>query len=386
MSNLIFVLYHANCPDGFAAAWAAWMSLKGTAEYLPVTYGDALPEMPEGSQVFIVDFSFPREVLLGLHERCEVRVIDHHATAQEALKGLHFAQFDMTKSGAVLTWEYFHPNVPVPEMLLFVQDRDLWQWKLPHSEAINAGLWRGTPRDFAVWMDLEYLWDRGVTTAKERLQAAGEAIAFSDKLMVRNLCRAPVWLRVLNYTVPAVNSPVLQSEIGHQLLCDYPCSPFAAVWWILEDGQPTFSLRSRKEGVDVSVIAKEFGGGGHKAAAGFRPRKMFEILEAHKEAQKKKEGQPSGAERIAAERQRQLLVEGWKPWDDDKYVHGELRDAGIAYAMACDDRAASGAEGVWPWNKTFWKPSEDPIRNLEKGGALFAAEIDRLLRKKGGQP
>lgn len=108
-----FVLYHANCPDGFAAARAAWMSLGDAATYLPVSYGDPLPAIPDGSEVYIVDFSYPRPILEELEARCGLTVIDHHATAQEALSGLAFAHFDMSKSGAVLTWEHFHKE-PVP--------------------------------------------------------------------------------------------------------------------------------------------------------------------------------------------------------------------------------------------------------------------------------
>jgi uncharacterized protein len=284
-----FVIYHANCPDGFAAAWVAALHFAefGPAEvtYIPATYGDPLPDMPADSDVFILDFSYPRDVLTQLAERCRICVLDHHATAQAALADLPFATFDMKKSGAVLAWEHFYPTRDVPELLLYIQDRDLWQWRMPNSRAVNAALWRGTPRDFSTWNDLHYLWHKGVTTAEERLVQAGEAIAFSDGLMVQNLCRAPTWLRILCYNVPAVNSPVLQSEIGHELLLQYPNAPFAAAWWILDDGKPTFSLRSRPNGVDVSVIAKEFGGGGHKAAAGFRPSQMFELIEKKKGAQ-----------------------------------------------------------------------------------------------------
>lgn len=276
-----FVIYHANCPDGFAAAFVASLYFgedrekTGPVSFVPASYGDALPEIEDGCDVFILDFSYPREVLVELSQRCMVRVLDHHKTAQAALEGLAFATFDMTKSGAVLAWEYFFPTEPVPMMLLYVMDRDLWQWKLPNSKEFNAGLWRGLPRDFLSWKTVKKHWPG----SKVELVAAGKAIAFSDGLMVENLCRAPVWLRVLNYTVPAVNCPVLQSEIGHELLQLYPFAPFAAVWWVLEDGKPTFSLRSREDGVDVSAVAKEFGGGGHKAAAGFRREVMFEILE-----------------------------------------------------------------------------------------------------------
>ena len=88
----------------------------------------------------------------------------------------------------------------------------------------------------------------------------------------------------------------------------------------------------------------------------------------------------TGVEMIAAERQRQIGEEGWTPEHDAKHIDGELRDAGIAYAMVCDDRAGENAESLFPW-PAWWKPSEDPVRNLAKAGALIAAEIDRLAAR-----
>lgn len=89
----------------------------------------------------------------------------------------------------------------------------------------------------------------------------------------------------------------------------------------------------------------------------------------------------SGIELIASERQRQILSEGWSPEHDAHHVNGELRDAAICYAMVCDDNGAGeNAVDIWPWERGWWKPSEDPIRNLAKAGALIAAEIDRLQR------
>lgn len=278
-----FVLYHSNCPDGFGAAWAAWMHFEefrpADVSYQAVNYDQPLPEIPDGSDVFIVDFSYPREVLTALAERCHICVIDHHATAKDALADLPFAFFDMSKSGAVLTWEHFFPSRDVPEILLYLQDRDLWQWKLPASKEINAALWRGTHRDFHVWKSIAHLWDKGVTNAKERLIQAGEAIAFSDALSVETLCRHPATLRILCYTVPAVNTPVLQSEVGHRLLQMHPKAPFAVTWMTRSDGLLLFSLRARSEDdFSVAQIAKEFGGGGHKAAAGFQRAELFEII------------------------------------------------------------------------------------------------------------
>ena len=72
----------------------------------------------------MVDFSYPRAVIERLAEStASFRVLDHHVTAQTALAGLPYAYFDMKKSGAVLAWEWAHPE-PAPWLLLYIQDKD----------------------------------------------------------------------------------------------------------------------------------------------------------------------------------------------------------------------------------------------------------------------
>lgn len=91
----------------------------------------------------------------------------------------------------------------------------------------------------------------------------------------------------------------------------------------------------------------------------------------------------SGIERIAAERQRQIDEEGWTPLHDDDHVGDELVRAGIAYAYtSLYGNSKTLPDPLWPWLPEWWKPSDDRIRNLEKAGALIAAEIDRLERQK----
>ncbi len=102
-----------------------------------------------------------------------------------------------------------------------------------------------------------------------------------------------------------------------------------------------------------------------------------------------------GVARIAAERHRQITVEGWDPSHDDQHADGELLDAARCYTLAASwaKGAVPGSEplpaslrdsaAVWPWDEEWWKPSTDPIRNLEKAGALIAAEISRLTRAQG---
>jgi hypothetical protein len=83
-----------------------------------------------------------------------------------------------------------------------------------------------------------------------------------------------------------------------------------------------------------------------------------------------------GAKLIAAERQRQIDVEGWTPAHDAAHNAGDLARAAACYALPATWRSAN----IWPWDLRWWKPShEDRLRELVKAGALIAAEIDRLL-------
>lgn len=86
----------------------------------------------------------------------------------------------------------------------------------------------------------------------------------------------------------------------------------------------------------------------------------------------------TGAESIAAERQRQISEGGWTAEHDDEHAAGELAEAAQCYVMETIQPGDGNA--FWPWEGSWWKPSADPVRNLVKAGALIAAEIDRLQR------
>jgi hypothetical protein len=98
----------------------------------------------------------------------------------------------------------------------------------------------------------------------------------------------------------------------------------------------------------------------------------------------------TGAELIAAERERQIVEEGWTTEHDAEHTQGELALAAVTYAFhAVYRRSPEEMPGkAWPWwdeedgqrYVSWWKPSESQVRNLVKAGALIAAEIDRLLR------
>ena len=247
------VLYHADCLDGFGAAWALWKKYPD-ARYLAVEHGLSPPSGLDNDHVVMVDFSYPREVVERLAgSTASLRILDHHVTAQAALAGLPYAYFDMKKSGAVLAWEWAHPE-PVPWLLQYIQDKDLWEWRLPMSREINAAL-DSYPFDFQVWDGL----------SQDMLELEGRAILRREDVLLTKMVRESVLVEFEGETVPAVYSPVMTSQIGERLCRDYP---FCIIWH-QRNGRRYFSLRSKPGTVDVSAIAARHGGGGHVNAAGF---------------------------------------------------------------------------------------------------------------------
>lgn len=263
------VLYHGNCPDGMTASWVAWTFLKDSEiKYIPVGYGKEPPELPKDALVLIVDFSYPRDVLLKIKENVgKLVVLDHHKTAEEALRGLDFCRFDLLKSGAMLCWEYFYPDVnfsDIPPLVTYAQDRDLWLWKLPHSREFSAAVWSYDKTNES--------WDAINKMKFNDIINQGTAILRYSKQLVEQMVSHAI-VRDIEFDgkvvrMPDVNATVLQSEVCERLMELYPEYPAAATYRRNRDDITTYSLRSKGD-FDVSALAKTKGGGGHKNAAGF---------------------------------------------------------------------------------------------------------------------
>jgi len=258
------VLYHASCSDGFCAAWIYRRYVCGDAEFRAVQYGSPPPSVAQ-RDVVILDFSYPRPLLLEMRSRAHsLWVLDHHQTAAAELEGLDFCVFDLGKSGARLAWEHFSKMDPsaagqVHWLVDYTEDKDLWQWKLPDSRAVNAAI-GSYPRVFGVW-------DKMAQRVPKELVVEGAAILrFQDRL-IRPRVKNHAWATIGGYRVPVTNSTCLSSEIGNALAEGHP---FAAVFFVTSDSRAVYNLRSNnKDGVDVGEIARQYGGGGHKNAASF---------------------------------------------------------------------------------------------------------------------
>lgn len=263
----IIVIFHANCSDGAGAAYAAWTKLGDAAEYIPAHYGNEPPDVT-GKEVYIVDFSYPREVLLDMQQKAKsLLVLDHHKTAEADLKGLDFAVFDMERSGCMIAWNYFRPYEYPPKSLVFIQDRDLWKFAFPETRDFCTGL-RATMNDFR---DIDWIGtdDAIILGAALNAEFDRDLDALEKRAHVFT-----VYAEGKEQFGLAVNAPAkYASELGNRLAAK---SKVAGMVYSYDGGRNEwqYSLRSTDEGVDVSSIAKRHGGGGHRNAAGFADRAM----------------------------------------------------------------------------------------------------------------
>ncbi len=212
--------------------------------------------------MYLVDFSYPRNELLAMSQIAQVKVLDHHKTAKEALLGLGFALFDMKKSGAQLAWNFWHDS-PTPELINYVGDRDLWLKQLPYTEEIHRGL-QTFPQDFLVWDTLANL-----PNYVEFMRRIGSPIYQEHVKSVEELISTATWKELQGYKILCTNTSnySLVSDALNLICQRNPETPFAANYRADKEGRIKFELRSVGE-FDVSKIASALGGGGHQNAAG----------------------------------------------------------------------------------------------------------------------
>lgn len=266
MTNKLCI-YHKNCADGFASAWVVWKKFGDNCEYFPGVYGKSPPDV-NGKDVYLVDFSYKAEVMVGMaREAKSITVIDHHKTAMDDLFAVDLnlwknvdLNFNIKKSGARLTWEHFFPLEKIPTLIAHVEDHDLWKFDLPNTKEIIAALYSYkmdfNTYHFLMGIKTGKLVDEGIILVRKQKQDLDKFIPLTKRMVM-----------IGGYYVPTVNlPPSMASDAGHRLCKGHA---FAAIYFDTESGR-TFSLRSDEDGINVGDFCKSrFGGGGHKHAAGF---------------------------------------------------------------------------------------------------------------------
>ncbi len=267
-SSVNCVIYHADCTDGFGSAYSAWKLLGNRAEYFACKHGSKPPNVKD-KNVVILDFSFDNATTKQMIEDAnELLVIDHHKSAVVELHDISNTIFDMSKSGATLAWEFFHPGKEPPKFVQYITDRDLWKWELPYSKEFSAAF-DMVPFEFEEFEKFED--DSVFDDAVKR----GSYILAYSKTVVKKVCDKAAARKIDEKDVLVVNSSHWMSEIGARLA---PDCDFAMIWYFdHNDKVIKVSLRAFHDKIDVSEISKKYGGGGHKKAAGFTLPADFNI-------------------------------------------------------------------------------------------------------------
>jgi len=273
------IIYHGNCADGFSAAWCFWRKYRAGADYVAGVYQQDPPDVT-GRDVYLVDFSYKAPVVARMLEQANsVTLIDHHKTAIEDLRPVFEPHefdamaygvarkavwyCDLDRSGATLAWDFLFPGEDRPLLLGHIEDRDLWRFKLPNTREIQANVF-----------SYEYTfdqWDRLMSADQAELlkmTVAGAAIERKHHKDIAELLKVCTReMQIGGYFVPVASLPyTMVSDAAGTLAVG---RPFAATYWDTAESR-IFGLRSAPDGIDVSAIAVEYGGGGHLHAAGFK--------------------------------------------------------------------------------------------------------------------
>ena len=302
------VFYHANCHDGFGAAYAAWLAYGDTAEYIPVSYGgwkydpqDRVLTVKDKSYciidkvIIILDFSFIREVMMDMYSySIQFIWLDHHLSAFqmwgakpdevyiEDETGTHYIQLHPFRSGASIAYRYFVDNVEIPQLVKHIDDYDRWVFKIDKTKEVIQGLRSFEPWSFEQWQDkdwmiqdvyleedmeggIEDLYLDGIAILRDHNKRVELAAKHSSEVTIQYNHNGEA---LSTFRGLAVNCPSdLCSDVGHLLAIQ--SGTFGACWYMSSDPLVVkVSLRSNGE-YDTTKIAKCFGGGGHKNASGF---------------------------------------------------------------------------------------------------------------------
>jgi oligoribonuclease NrnB/cAMP/cGMP phosphodiesterase (DHH superfamily) len=287
------------CPMAYTTDWD---------EPLPEGYvqGDVAPDRPVSS-IYMVDITFSRvkfdQIVTHLrNERLlaqdppEMVCIDHHRSALERIDELRefcddvLIEIGPGLSGSTLVWEYFNRKyeaLPVPLLLQYIADQDIWEWRLENSREINASLnvYEGKIEKVREELELslqdESQWKRDHCTAGRAILDMVDAVVAKTAWQAVDIAAGAVTLRVLN-------SPSYTSELGNELCesSDEAPNAVAIVYSIQRDWSVRCSIRSIDGGaLNARQFAERFGGGGHDHAAGCRFRDFDEMKRAVEEFQ-----------------------------------------------------------------------------------------------------
>ena len=260
----IAVIYHKHCLDGFSAAWVLWKKFGDKAVYYPAIHQNPFPKEVKGKDVYLVDICYSEKTMAALKKEAnKVVVLDHHVSQKEAIKISDEYVFDLKRSGSSIAWGYFFPNKKLPKLIAYVEDNDLWNFDIPKTREVIASL-ETEKFEFKRWSRIASELE-SADKRKKHIEK-GSSIREYQTAAIESVVSSAEKVRFEGKECLAANCPLLASEIGHVLAKSSKGG--MGIVWMKKGDKVKVSLRSSGK-IDVSKISAKYGGGGHKAAAGF---------------------------------------------------------------------------------------------------------------------
>ena len=299
-----YVIYHKNCLDGFTGYFI--LTLTNTIDDKAFIYPDVpsatiIPPNINNKNVIIIDVAYKKSILSEIMKKAsKVTFIDHHISIRDDVASLnvtipHKVIYDEQKSGASLAWNYFFPKRKIPYLVKYIEDNDIGAWKLKHTIPFISALEVMYPTNPTIenlyhWKKLldkkeiirlikkgyiyneyrDYLIDQNIRRYSMEL-FPGEKVYN----MYSNFFESPGQYKVIVYNGSGCpSSSHLSIKFLQKIKCDF------IIFWVLNMDRKEYVLQFRSTNVDVSEIAKLFGGGGHTLASACAiPTSKFNITD-----------------------------------------------------------------------------------------------------------
>jgi len=283
-TDVNYVIYHAPCHDGTGSAFVVWLYMKKyfpnrNIVYYPAKYGKQ-PTNIDGKNVLILDFSYRNNILKNMIIKTnKILVIDHHKSAEKDLSDIDnkYKIFNMDHSATILTWKFFFKNKEAPLLLQYIEDRDIWKKELTYTDEFASWFYT-KPLEFNIFN--KYLDNNKLLN---KIEQKGTQYNKLNKYYIKKAIKyiSLKFMKINNkyYLIAYINSTILKSDIGNYIFTKYPLIDFSATYSINDlNNNTSFSLRSTNNHSDVSKIAFELNGGGHRNAAGIQINNITNTL------------------------------------------------------------------------------------------------------------
>lgn len=278
---MIHVFFHSSDLDGHCSGAICKYAMPDAILH-GINYGDPFPweEIGRTDKVYMVDFSLqPFSDMVRLNSYLDgqetgVVWIDHHKSAMEEheanwmpIRGIRRIDY----AACELCWQYFFTYKPMPDSVYWLGRYDIWKHEdVPGSLEFQYGMrmYETDPRNYSAMLLWERLFHSGCMET-EKIQNEGSLLLRYEREQNRKFASAYAFeteldgLRCIAINKGFTNSLVFESVYD-------PATHDAMLSFAYRGGKWTISLYATKPEIDVSVICKARGGGGHKGAAGFQ--------------------------------------------------------------------------------------------------------------------